>query len=138
MRRGLACAAALTVSAVSSGHSLAPAPAPLPPALARSVRGLAPDTTLACIRIIDAVEPSGAGDTILWRTGRRLYYRNDTLGGCTGLGRGDRIVTERLSGDRLCRGDVVRTRDRTSGVLTGSCTLGEFVRYATPGRARSE
>lgn len=103
---------------------------PVPAPLARTLRGLAPVERLTCIRTIDAIEPTGAATTILFRAGRRDYYRNDTDGGCRNLARGDRITTERVTGDRLCNGDVVRTSDRTSGVLTGSCTLGDFIRYA--------
>lgn len=111
---------------------LAAPPAPLPPALASSVKGLVPDGRLNCIRFIDAVDPKSADATILWRTGMKLAYRNDTSGGCFGLKRDDRIVIDSIKG-RVCQGDIVRTANRTSGQPTGSCSLGEFVRYAPPG-----
>lgn len=132
---GVALLAAAPVAVIAGqrmaeGGTPVTAAPPVPVAVARTLRGSVPVERLTCIRTIDAIEPTGAGATILFRAGRRDYYRNDTDGGCRNLARGDRITTERVTGDRLCSGDVVRTSDRTSGVLTGSCTLGEFIRYA--------
>lgn len=107
-------------------------PVPLPSALEKSVKGLVADGRLDCIRFSDAVDPKSADATILWRTGMKLAYRNDTNGGCFGLKRDDRIVIESIKG-RVCKGDIVRTVERTSGTPSGSCSLGEFVRYAPPG-----
>lgn len=107
-------------------------PAPLPPTLVGNVKGLVPIGRVSCIRFIDAVDARSAGTTVLWKTGPKLAYRNDTTGGCFGLRRNDRIVTSSIKG-RLCKGDFVRTADRTTGVPTGSCALGEFIRYAPPG-----
>lgn len=70
-------AAARLVPAV---EPLAVPPPPLPPALEKSVRGLVADGQLDCIRFADAVDPKSAGQTILWRTGMKLAYRNDTSG----------------------------------------------------------
>ena len=68
------------------------------------------------------------GDRLLYRdTGNRVYL-NQTTGGCFGLKREDIIVTRSFSG-QLCRGDIVRTVDRTSGFPSGSCAFGDFVPY---------
>jgi hypothetical protein len=70
--------------------------------------------------------------TILFRDGR-TYYRNDFNGGtCGGLGIGNTLVTKRFGGAGLCRGDVARVVDMSSGFTVGSCAMGNFVPYTKP------
>jgi len=73
-------------------------------------------------------------NTILFRDGSTIY-RNDPPGGCPGLGRGTySMITNSTGSTGLCRGDIARIADLTSGVVVGSCSLGDFVPYT---RARS-
>ena len=72
--------------------------------------------------------------TILFRDGSNRVYRNDPPGGCTGLGRpGTALVTRSFGSSQLCRGDIAQTADLAAGFTIGSCTLGDFVPYTTPG-----
>lgn len=72
--------------------------------------------------------------TILFRDGANRVYRNDPPGGCNGLGRpGIALVTRSFGTSQLCRGDIAHTADLTAGFTVGSCTLGDFVPYTTPG-----
>jgi hypothetical protein len=36
--------------------------------------------------------------------------------------------------DQYCRGDIVRSVDLSTGMQAGSCGLGSFVPYRTPGQ----
>jgi hypothetical protein len=72
-------------------------------------------------------------NTILYRDGRNRVYRNDPPGGCSPMGNpGYTLVTRPLTG-QSCRGDIVRVVDLTSRMTVGSCSLGDFVVYQTPG-----
>ena len=68
------------------------------------------------------------GPTLLYSTRSDELYRNDTAGGCDGAANGDALVSVEYEG-RPCQGDIVRTIDLTSRIQTGSCSLGDFVRY---------
>ena len=74
-------------------------------------------------------------NTLLSKNGRNLVYRNDPEGGCGGLDPSRTIVTTSINGD-LCRGDIVRVVDQTSGFLVGSCAFSDFVPYQPAGAAR--
>lgn len=71
-------------------------------------------------------------NTILYRNGRDLVYRNDPAGGCGGLDPTRTVVVTTLNGD-YCRGDIIRVVDQTSGAPVGSCAFSDFVPYYTPG-----
>lgn len=66
--------------------------------------------------------------TILFRDGRTIYV-NHPLGSCGGLGRFNYTLVTRTFGSNLCRGDIARVVDLTTGVHRGSCALGDFVPY---------
>jgi hypothetical protein len=73
--------------------------------------------------------------TILFRDGANRVYRNDPPGGCSGAGRpGSTLVIRRFGGTGLCRGEIVQVADLLTGFGGGSCALGDFVPYTTPGR----
>lgn len=66
--------------------------------------------------------------TILFRDGRTVYV-NQPLGSCYGLGRFNNTLVTKTLGGNLCRGDLARVVDLTTGVNAGSCALGDFVPY---------
>lgn len=72
-----------------------------------------------------------SNNVLLYRISRNLVYRNDLIGECTGLTRGDTIIV-RSFGSQLCRGDMATTADLTVGITTGACALGDFTPYRTP------
>jgi hypothetical protein len=71
------------------------------------------------------------GHLLLYDNGRTIWA-ND-LGPSCGFSVDDVLVTEPLAG-RYCRGDVVRSFDRTSRIPGPSCALGDFVPYTRPPR----
>ena len=72
-------------------------------------------------------------DTILFRDGRTIY-RNDFQGGsCSRLGSGNyALLTRRIGGIGLCRGDIAEVKDLQNGFTVGSCVMGDFVPYTKP------
>lgn len=74
-----------------------------------------------------------SGNVLLYRVSGRLVYRNDLIGSCTGLARGDTLIIKTW-GSQYCRGDMATSADLTSGMVTGSCALGDFTPYRSPGK----
>lgn len=74
-----------------------------------------------------------SGNVVLYRMSGSLIYRNDLLGSCPGLTRGDTLIL-RTIGSQYCRGDIVSSADLTTGMRTGSCALGDFTPYRTAGK----
>lgn len=78
-----------------------------------------------------SIEPSSGmriadGDrhTLLTGYGRLIY--SNSLGPHCGFGSNDILVFQPL-GTQYCRGDIVRSVDRSSGIPGPSCVLGDFV-----------
>ena len=63
----------------------------------------------------------------------KVIYRNDLIGSCSGLARGDTMIIKTW-GSQYCRGDMVTSADLTTGMVTGSCALGDFTPYRSPGK----
>jgi hypothetical protein len=102
--------------------------------LAAEFRGLVPGKPETCLPLPARTQyqTRGYGDTLVYEVSSKLKYRNDTNGGCGGVGRNDDIlVTQSFSG-RLCRGDIARTVQRATGINTGGCSFGDFVPYRKP------
>lgn len=100
--------------------------------LSKALAGRSPGKPTDCIdpRSLNATV---YGDKILYQFSTGRAWLTQTSGGCFGLTRDDIIVTKSFTG-QLCRGDIVRTVDRTSGFPSGSCTFGEFMPYERPRR----
>lgn len=71
-------------------------------------------------------------NTLLYKSGRNLVYRNDPEGGCGGLDQTRTIVTTSHNG-QTCRGDIIRIVDQVSGSFVGSCAFSDFIPYRLPG-----
>lgn len=103
-----------------------PAPEPMPgPSPELAGRSAGPPQH--CITI----EPSSGlrvadGDrhTLLNGSGRLIY--SNSLGPHCGFGWNDILVFQPL-GTEYCRGDIVRSADRSSGIPGPSCVLGDFI-----------
>ncbi|URW74695.1 hypothetical protein M9980_08905 [Sphingomonas donggukensis] len=100
--------------------------------LDKRLAGYTPGQPQSCIQPYRAQQQEIFGDTLVYRDGRRLYV-NKTTGGCFGLRRDDIVVTRSFSG-QFCRGDIVRTVDRTNSFPSGTCSFGDFVPYTKDGR----
>lgn len=96
--------------------------------IARALAGLTPGKPVHCISQRDVTSLKAYGDTIVYTLGRNKKWVNNTGGGCTRLD--DDIIVSRTTMSQYCRGDIIETHDRTGGMMTGSCSLGEFVPYS--------
>ncbi|WP_176592481.1 hypothetical protein [Sphingobium sp. EM0848] len=74
-----------------------------------------------------------SSSVLLYRVSGRLVYRNDLIGSCPGLTRGDTLIIKSW-GSQYCRGDIATSADLPTGMVTGSCALGDFTPYRTPGK----
>ncbi|QGP79438.1 hypothetical protein [Sphingobium sp. CAP-1] len=72
-----------------------------------------------------------SNNVLLYRVSRKLVYRNDLIGSCSGLTHGDTMIV-RSFGSQLCRGDFTTTANLQAGITTGACALGDFTPYRTP------
>ena len=100
--------------------------------LARALAGKAAGAPVSCLPSHRTNDMTIIDDnTILFREGRNLVYRNDPRGGCSPMGRGGYTLVTRSSTGHMCRGDIVRVVDLTSKITAGSCSLGDFVPYRT-------
>ncbi|WP_066800916.1 hypothetical protein [Sphingomonas soli] len=100
--------------------------------IALELKGLTPGKPQNCVRSDRITETRGFEKEILFIEGRNKVWRNTTRGTCSGLKRDD-IPVFRTFGRQYCASDTVHTRSRTGGMMTGSCSLGEFVPYTESG-----
>lgn len=68
-------------------------------------------------------------DILLYRVSGNLVYKNNLRSSCTGLARDTDVLVSEQFGGQKCRGDLLRLVDRTSGIIGGVCSLGDFVPY---------
>ncbi|MDQ8756992.1 hypothetical protein RCO27_12210 [Sphingosinicella sp. LHD-64] len=97
---------------------------------AEALAGRTAGTPVSCVNLRDLRGNRSIGDgAILFEGAGNIAYVNRPAGGCPDLGAGRTLVTRTPSG-QLCRGDIARVVDLTSGVEYGSCGLGDFVPYS--------
>ncbi|RYD50244.1 MAG: hypothetical protein EOP60_12220 [Sphingomonadales bacterium] len=99
-----------------------------PAKIAKALDGLTPGKPQNCISSDRINEVRGFEGEILFVEGRNKIWRNTTRGSCSGLKRDD-VPVFRTFGREYCTGDMVQTRERIGGMMTGSCGLGEFIPY---------
>jgi hypothetical protein len=68
-------------------------------------------------------------DMLLYRQSSRVVYQNKLRYPCHGLARDSDIMVTETFGGSLCKGDLLKLVDRTSGIQGPVCSLGEFVPY---------
>lgn len=102
--------------------------------LERALAGKVAGEAVSCVnRQPQANLTAVSGSVLLYRVSGRLIYRNDLIGSCSGLNRGDTLIVQTW-GSQYCRGDMARSADLVSGMVTGACGLGSFTPYRTPGK----
>jgi hypothetical protein len=137
MKEGFDMRAILLIGlgALAASCSYAPPVGPSPMAqdkLARELAGLVPQPAQACLpnyRTQDMVVIDE--NTVLFRDGRNVVYRNELNGGCSNLGGQYALVTKTI-GSSLCRGDIAQVTDLHNHMVVGSCSLGDFIPYRRP------
>jgi hypothetical protein len=97
--------------------------------LEKALVGLTPGEKVSCISRSPSTDMTVISNgLLLYKVNNRLIYRNDLIGSCSGLSRGDTLITE-SRGSRICRGDMARSADLAVGIPTGACALGDFTPY---------
>jgi len=124
----LAVPAALLLVGLTAADAAQYRPDPAMAKIEKQLRGLNPGAPLRCLRRDQTNQILTAEGVILYVAGRNRAYRNDVVGHCNGLARGDVVVTNSPRRE-LCDGDLVQTRAPTGGMFTGSCSLGKFTPF---------
>lgn len=133
MRAGL-LAAILLVTGCAGGYQAQPLTQKQTVRLEKELAGKVAGEPTACINRLPQSDLRVISDSVLlYRVSSRLIYRNDVIGRCTGLQRGDTLITQSYS-SQICRGDIARVADLSVGTVTGSCALGDFIPYRTPSK----
>ena len=102
--------------------------------LEAALKGKVAGEPVSCVSRYPGASLTAVSESVLlYRVSGRLIYRNDLIGSCTGLGRGDTLIIK-PTGSQYCRGDIARSADLVTGSVTGGCALGSFTPYRTPGR----
>ena len=123
----IALAAAFTITAATPYQSSEDIQAGK---LAKALDGLTPGAPVSCLPRDRVTQVKGYNNTILYIQGKNRVWRNDTNGGCEGLGKRDDVMVTRTNNGAYCRGDIVETRSRAGGMFTGVCSLGQFTPYS--------
>lgn len=133
MRAAWMCLTPLALAACAGGYEPTPLTVKQATKLDTALVGLTPGEPVACISRFPGTDMTViSNNVLLYRVSRKLVYRNDLIGGCNGLTRGDTLVTV-SNGSQLCRGDMARSADLAIGIPTGACALGSFTPYRKPG-----
>ena len=97
--------------------------------LAAELAGRTAGEPVACVSQRDLRGNRSIGEgVILFDAIGSTVYVNRPPAGCPSL-EAHRAISVRTTSTRLCRGDLARVFDPTSGVEYGGCSLGDFVPY---------
>ena len=86
----------------------------------------APLTCLQHYRANDMVRIDDS--TVAFKQGTRVYV-NHLIGECSNLTSGFYALVTRSNGTGLCRGDMADVRDLSTGMIVGSCAIGDWTPY---------
>ena len=70
--------------------------------------------------------------TVVFKDGSRVYV-NHLIGACSNLKSGFYTLVTRSNGMGLCRGDIAHVADVSTGMIAGSCAIGDWVPYSRRG-----
>lgn len=122
----------LALAACSGSYTPTPLTEKQTAQLDKALAGLVPGEKTSCInREAQTNFTVISGNTLLYRVSKKLVYKNDLIGSCNGLARGDTMIV-RTWGSQYCRGDITTSADLQTGMNTGSCALGDFTPYRAP------
>lgn len=102
------------------------------PKLTAALEGKVAGKPQSCIRLDEAGGNEIFRDAILYRTGRTKYWLAEAPGCGSSRGSNDYILVQNVFGSQLCRGDIIRLVDRTSGIHGGACSIRSFTPYTKP------
>ena len=121
---------AISASACAASTMAEPRTARAEQKLAAQLQGKVPGPPVSCLppyRTNDMIVIDD--NTILFRESRNKVYRQDPPGGCSPMGSGGYTLVTKSISSQMCRGDIVQVTDLRSGIIAGSCALGDFVPY---------
>ena len=130
MAKKFTLSAAGLLAALSFGHALADDDGEMSAKVAEELAGFErTGETRNCLSLsrIDQIKPLD-DHYFLVRVGVNDYYLNEVRGRCTGAGRFSNRLQYTTSLSQLCRNEIIRVVDNTSGFTVGSCGLGSFER----------
>ncbi|MBB3981177.1 hypothetical protein GGR44_000808 [Sphingobium fontiphilum] len=134
MRGWMLLALALPLSACTGSYEPAPLTEKQLVRLEKELAGKQAGEKTSCISRFPSTNLRVISDNVLiYRVSSKLVYRNDLIGSCTGISRGDTLVVRSFS-SQYCRGDIARAVDMTTQIVGGSCALGDFTAYRTPSK----
>jgi hypothetical protein len=119
------------LSVLALGSCAAP-PQPGPQGPPLEIAGGVPGPPQHCVMLnqLDALRVSeNDRHTLIYGSGKTLWANH--LGPSCGFGWDDVLVTT-PTGSELCRGDIVRSFDRSSRLPGPSCVLNDFIPYKRP------
>lgn len=132
MRAWMMLAAPIALAACASAYEPRPLTDKQTSELDKALAGKVPGEKMACISRAPATNLQViSNNVVLYRVNRKLVYKNELIGGCSGLTAGDTLIL-RSFGSQMCRGDFATTANLMTGMQTGACALGDFVPYRTP------
>ena len=67
-------------------------------------------------------------NTFVFRVSPSRAYVNDAAGKCNGADSPFSLIEVNLFGSQICRGEIIKVVDKSSGMFRGSCRLGDFER----------
>lgn len=125
--------ATLAAAAALAACSAVPPAPPSPQAemeLRQQLAGRIAGQPVECLPYGHSGGVEAVGNTLLFRSGGRIWLSRAQGGGCDELeGSNYALVTRSFGSSRLCSGDIGRVVDPTTGVVAGSCVPGPFVPY---------
>lgn len=101
-----------------------------PPVELSGLAAAGPPARCVTINPIQSLQVSDTNRHVLLYRDGRTTYANYLAPYCS-IGRDDVLVTE-PTGSQYCRGDIVRTFDRSSRIPGPACILNDFVPYRRP------
>lgn len=132
MRGWMLLTLALSLAACTGSYEPAPLTEKQMSRLEKELAGKEPGEKTSCINRFPSTTMRVISDNVLiYRVSGKLVYRNDLIGSCSGLSRGDALVI-RTFNSQYCRGDIAQAVDMTTRIPGGSCALGDFTAYRTP------
>ncbi|MEZ5921603.1 MAG: DUF6491 family protein [Parvularculaceae bacterium] len=83
--------------------------------------------TTSCLSIPSISQMTAVDErTLLVRVGVSTYYVNKLSGRCSGATRVNNRLQYTTSLSQLCRNDILKVVDNSTGIFSGSCGVGSF------------
>lgn len=117
----------LLAGVTTAGVSQVDRSAPENPKLTKQLAGMMPGKPQDCITPSRSLGSDRYGDVTLIKDRQGTLYLSRFQGGCS-ANSSDALISRRPT-ERLCRGDIVESRDLVNGITSGSCIYGDFVPY---------